>query len=59
MPLRSSQYYNHAVDKKQCPNCGQIQSYDEWAEKRVYCTNERCSHGSFKYCIPNAFMMDR
>ena len=43
----------------QCPNCGQLQSYDEWAEKRIYCTGERCSSGSFKYCIPNAFMMER
>ncbi|GMH97514.1 hypothetical protein TrST_g9262 [Triparma strigata] len=55
---QEEQYYNTAVDKKQCPNCGQLQSYDEWAEKRGNCTGERCSSG-FAYCIPNAFMMER
>ena len=37
---QEEQYYNTAVDKKQCPNCGQLQSYDEWAEKRGNCTGE-------------------
>ncbi|GMI18318.1 hypothetical protein TrLO_g6180 [Triparma laevis f. longispina] len=55
---QEEQYYESGVDKKQCPNCGQLQSYDEWAEKRGECTGERCSEG-FAYCIPNAFMMER
>ena len=55
---QEEQYYKSGVDKKQCPNCGQLQSYEEWAEKRGECTGERCSEG-FAYCIPNAFMMER
>jgi len=56
---QEEQYYNHCVDKKQCPNCGQLQTYDEWRDKRMICNADRCSHDSFKYCIPNAFMMER
>ena len=31
--------YDALVDKKQCPNCGAKQSYDEVKEKRKECPN--------------------
>jgi len=52
------QIYNHGMDKKQCPNCGNEQSYDEWVDKRMQCINDRCN-GKFTYQIINAFSMDR
>jgi hypothetical protein len=52
------QVYDTSVDKKQCPNCGNFQSYDEWVDKRMQCCNDRCNR-QFTYTILNAFRMDR
>lgn len=51
------QIYDTSVDKKQCPNCGNFQSYDEWVDKRMQCCNDRCNR-QFTYTVLNAFRMD-
>eukprot|EP00957_Ditylum_brightwellii_P139273 10614480-Ditylum_brightwellii.AAC.1 len=51
--------YNATVGKKQCPNCGSMQSFDEMMERRVNCPNEECREGRFKYCSPSMFVLKR
>jgi len=39
--------YELRLDRLQCRNCGNMQSYDEYVEKRMKCPADICSHGSF------------
>ncbi len=41
--------YQAQVNKKRCPNCGTIQSFDEMMDGRNECANDRCKNYIYQY----------
>ncbi|KAL7526899.1 hypothetical protein ACHAXR_001702, partial [Thalassiosira sp. AJA248-18] len=49
--------YDARVDKKACPKCGTIQSYDEMIEGQDNCKSDCCKNGKHCYLPPKRFVL--
>jgi hypothetical protein len=49
--------YEAKVDKKVCPSCGTVQSFEEMTKGRMDCRNEQCKSGKHQYLPPRQFKL--
>lgn len=49
--------YDAKVDKKICPSCGTVQSFDDMTKGRMECRNERCKASKHLYLPPRQFKL--